>query len=118
MSSSPATPIHRLRLHTTTTPDAVVIRCTGRLTADYTDDLRAEFMRALPHAKRIVLDLTDLRHMDSSGLGTLVRLYVSAKSAKCELQLVNLNAQIRHLLGLANLLAVFGLCGEYLTRMP
>jgi anti-anti-sigma factor len=118
MSSSPAPATHRLRLRTTNTPEGIVIRCTGRLTSEYTEDLRGEVMRVLPNAKRIVLDLSDLRHMDSSGLGTLVRLYVSAKTAKCEFQLVNLNQQIRHLLGLTNLLAIFGICGEYLTRMP
>ena len=35
----------------------------------------------VPDHKRIVLDFTDLTHMDSSGIGTLVRLYVHAKSA-------------------------------------
>ena len=95
-----------------------MIRCTGRLTSEYTDDLRQEFLRVLPGARRIVLDLSNLRHMDSSGLGMLVRLYVSAKSANCELELVNLNQRVRELLGLTNLLSVFGMCGKYLTRMP
>jgi anti-anti-sigma factor len=117
MTSSPAS-IHRLRLRTTSRPEETIIRCTGRLTSEYTEELRDEFMRALPGARRIVLDLSDLRHMDSSGLGTLVRLYISAKSANCKLELVNLNQQIKHLLGLTNLLSVFGVCGEYLTRLP
>jgi anti-anti-sigma factor len=107
-----------LRLRTTSTADAIVIHCTGRLTTDYSDELRDEFMRVLPGAKRIVLDLSDLRHMDSSGLGTLVRLYVSAKSARCELELVNLNQRVRELLGLTNLLSVFSACGHYMTKMP
>jgi anti-anti-sigma factor len=118
MTSSPGTAIHRLRFRTTATPDEIVIRCTGRLTSEYSNDLSDEFMRVLPGAKRIVLDLSDVRHMDSSGLGTLVRLYVSAKSSNCELRLVNLNQRIRELLGLTNLLSVFGICGQYLTRLP
>jgi anti-sigma B factor antagonist len=118
MTSSVGAPIHRLRFRTTSTADEIVIRCTGRLTSDYTDDLRNEFMRVLPGAKRIVLDLSDVRHMDSSGLGTLVRLYVSSKSSNCEMQLVNLNQRIKELLGLTNLLSVFGVCGQYLTRLP
>ncbi len=107
-----------MRLRTTSTPDGVVIHCTGRLTSDYTDDLRQEFMRVLPGARRIVLDLSDLRHMDSSGLGTVVRLYVSAKTAGCELQLVNLNQRIKELLGMTNLLSMFSACGQYLTKLP
>jgi anti-anti-sigma regulatory factor len=46
------------------------------------------------------------------GLGALVRLYVSAKSAGCTLELLNLSQQIRHLLGVTNMLAVFPVLGE------
>ena len=118
MTTSPVPSPHRLHLRTTTTADEIVIRCSGRLTSEHTDELRDEFLRVLPGARRIVLDLSNLRHMDSSGLGALVRLYVSAKSAHCELQLVNLNQRIKQLLGLTNLLSVFGVCGQYLTRIP
>ena len=62
----------------------------------------------IPHNKRIVLDLTDLAFVDSMGLGTLVRLYVSAKSAGSCLQLINLGKQIRELLGITHLLGLFG----------
>jgi anti-sigma B factor antagonist len=51
--------------------------------------------------------LTDLTRMDSMGLGTLVRLYVSAKGADSRIELVNLGKQIRELLGMTNLLGVF-----------
>ncbi len=118
MGSTPAASIHRLRLRTTSTADSVVIHCTGRLVSDYVEDLRQEFARVLPGAQRIVLDLSDVRHMDSSGLGTLVRLYVSARNAHCELQLINLNQRIKDLLGLTNLWSVFGACGQYLTKIP
>jgi anti-anti-sigma factor len=64
-----------------------------------------------------VLDLTDLTHMDSSGLGTVVRLYVSAKSAGCALELINLGARIRQLLGVTNLLSVFTSVCEHDIRM-
>jgi len=111
--------IQRLRFHTSTVSDGeVVIRCTGRLVSQYTDDLRDEFMRVLPGARKIVLDLSDVRHMDSSGLGTLVRLYVSAKSAGCSLQLVNLSQRMKELLGLSNLLSLFTACGHYMTKLP
>ncbi len=58
-------------------------------------------------SKRVVLDLTDLTHIDSMGLGTLVRLYCSAKAAGCRFELVNLGQQIRDLLGVTNLLSTF-----------
>jgi len=42
------------------------------------------------------------------GLGTLVRLYVSAKSAGSCIELINLGKQVRELLGITNLLSLFG----------
>jgi anti-sigma B factor antagonist len=53
-----------------------------------------------------VLDLTDLSLMDSIGLGTLVRLYVSAKAGGSCVVLVNVGPRIRQLLGITNLLSV------------
>jgi anti-sigma B factor antagonist len=88
-----------------------VVRCHGKLVAGVTDVLYAEVSRLLPDAKRIVLDLTGLTHMDSMGLGTLVRLYVSTKSAGCDLELINLGKRIRELLGVTNLLSVFTVMG-------
>jgi len=51
--------------------------------------------------------LTEVAFVDSMGLGTLVRIYVSAKSAGSRVELVNLGKQIRELLGITNLLSVF-----------
>ena len=42
------------------------------------------------------------------GLGTLVRLYASAKSGGSCLELINLGKQVRELLGITNLLSLFG----------
>jgi anti-sigma B factor antagonist len=50
------------------------------------------------------------------GLGTLVRLYVSAKSAGSCIELINLGKQIRELLGITNLITVFGdMCEKGIT---
>jgi anti-sigma B factor antagonist len=71
----------------------------------------------MPDSKRIVLDLTDLTRVDSMGLGTLVRLYVSARSAGCSLELINLGKQVRQLLGTAGLMKVFADIGENNIKM-
>ena len=42
----------------------------------------------------------------------LVRLYVSAQSAGCSLELMHLSKQIQHLLGLTHMLSVFTVIGE------
>ena|SRR5690242_10730536 len=88
------------------------VRCSGRLVAGVNDRLYVEVSRLIPSSKRILLDLTDLSHMDSTGLGTPVRLYVSAKSAGCTLLLFNIGKPIRQLLGLTHLLSVFEVIGN------
>src|SRR5271163_540490 len=70
----------RLTLDIERTGDVAVVRCSGQLVAGVTEFLYTEISRLLPDTKRMVLDLTDLAHMDSTGLGTLVRVYVSCKS--------------------------------------
>jgi anti-anti-sigma factor len=88
------------------------VRCSGRLVAGVNDQLHHEVSQLIPSSKRILLDLTDLTHMDSTGLGTLVRLYVSAKSAGCALQLYNVGKPIRQLFGITHLLSVFEVIGN------
>ena len=87
--------------------NAAAVRCRGRLVAGVNDRLYLEVSQLIPSSKRILLDLTDLTQMDSSGLGTLVRLYASARSAGCALQLCNLGKPIRQLLSATRLLSVF-----------
>jgi anti-sigma B factor antagonist len=89
-----------------------VVRCRGKLVAGVSDFLYAETRQLIPGSKKIVLDLSELTNMDSMGLGAIVRLYVSAKSAGCELQLINLGPKIRQLLGVTHLLGVLASIGE------
>ncbi|HEY4382747.1 MAG TPA: STAS domain-containing protein [Acidobacteriaceae bacterium] len=89
-----------------------VLRLHGKLVAGVTDVLYAAVMPLIPQTKRIVLDLSDLKHTDSMGLGSLVRLYVSAKSSGCSFELMHLSQQIRNLLGLTNLFSTFTIIGE------
>src|SRR5215469_9371734 len=93
-------------------PDVAVVRCRGRLASGSHDVFYAEVRQLIPANKRIVLDLTDLTQMDSMGLGTLVRLYVSAKAAGCNIELINIGQKIRHLLGMTNLLSAFTVIDE------
>ncbi len=90
-----------------------VVVCHGRLVSGATEILSAVVRPLIPESKRIVLDLADVQHTDSLGLGTLVRLYVAARSAGCSLELMHLSKQIRHLLGLTNLFEVFTVIGEH-----
>ena len=91
-----------LTLGVVRTGDTIVVRCDGKLVAGVNDVLYSKVSELIPGTKRIVLDLTNLARVDSMGLGTLVRLYVSCRSAGCSLELVNLGKQVRQLLGLTD----------------
>ena len=92
------------------------VKCHGKLTMGVCDVLASKVKALIPDTKRIVLDLTDLKQMDSMGLGTIVRLYASAKSGGSCLVLVNLGPRIRKLLGITNLLSVLtDMCEQGVT---
>ena len=109
---SETAPASCLTLDIERTADAVIVCCHGKLIAGVTKFFTAEVGQLVPGTKRLVLDLSDLQHTDSMGLGALVQLYVSAKSEDCSLELMHLSKQIRHLLGLTNLFSVFTVIGE------
>jgi anti-anti-sigma factor len=118
--STPTGPLQgpSLTLHTQTFPDVTIVKCEGRLLAENSAFAKDEVRRLFGLKKPVVLDLSDLTRMDSSGLGAVCALYISAKSAGCEFGLVNLSKQVRDLLGLSNLLSVFEACGTHGVRMP
>jgi anti-anti-sigma factor len=94
-----------------------IARCHGKLIAGYTDLLHVPVSHLLADHQRIVLDLSDLTHMDSMGLGALVRIYVASKNKGCALELRNLGLKVRDLLILTNLLPAFTITGERNIRM-
>jgi anti-sigma B factor antagonist len=96
--------------------EVATVKCHGKLVMGVCDVLASKVKTLIPDTKRIVLDLTDLQHMDSMGLGTIVRLYASAKSGGSCLVLVNLGPRIRQLLGITNLLSVLtDMCEQGVT---
>jgi anti-sigma B factor antagonist len=90
------------------TVDTAVVKCRGRLVAGTTEEFYREVKDLLPESKSVVVDLGELTYVDSTGLGTLVRLYTSARQTGCEFKLLHLGKQLRNLLKLTNLLSVFG----------
>jgi anti-sigma B factor antagonist len=60
-----------------------------------------------PERKRVVLDLGDVRYIDSAGLGTLVAIYTSAASHGATVKLASLTKMIRTQLQITKLVTVF-----------
>ena|ERR1700680_4241131 len=107
-----------LTLDISRTDNTAAVRCSGKLVSPVTGFFYTEVKPLISESKLVVLDLTDLTHMDSMGIGVIVRLYVSAKSTGCDLRLINLGKRIRELLGVTNLLSVFAIVGEDGIKLP
>jgi anti-anti-sigma factor len=119
MSAGPAdAAVPPLTLRTHVEGDAIIVQCTGKLTAGLTGVLRDEVKRVIPQSKKIVLDLTGLTQMDSMGLGTIVGLYVSAKAAGSSLILINLSQRVRELFRITNVWSLLEVYGDNIIRMP
>ena len=107
MATDPVIPFPSLILEKQKAGDTVTVLCHGKVVSDTISVMQKEVRPLIEQFKTIVLDLTDVSYMDSSGLGGLVGLFVSAKRAGKQLKLINLNARIQELLRITNLLTVF-----------
>jgi len=114
---APSTP-QVLRLETVTTDEAIMVKCIGHLTFDVSADFKHDIKALIPQTRNLILDLTDLAYMDSSGLGAIVSVYVTSKRSNCSLSMINLNKRVKELLGITHLLSVFAACSEYNIKMP
>jgi anti-sigma B factor antagonist len=86
----------------------VTVQCHGRLVNQTASELREIVKPLIPQGGTITIDLTDVKFMDSMGLGTLVGLKVSAvNEGFCTLTLVNLTPRIQELLRLTHLTSLF-----------
>ena len=84
------------------------ILCHGKVISETSGQVKEAVKPLIPLGGHIVLDLTDVSYVDSSGLGTLVGLKVSAlKEGYCKLELVNLSPRVKELLRLSNLTQLF-----------
>ncbi len=109
--------VPRMKLKISSTEDGTIVKCSGRLTADVAPKFKDEVRMLIPEAKCLVLDLSEVTFMDSSGLGAVVGLYVTARKAGCDLRPVNFSQRVRELLGMTNLLSVFEPFANYPIRM-
>jgi len=96
-------PLPKLDLATDKTLTETIVHCTGRITSETAQSLKTTVKPLFSESKTLVLDLKNVSYMDSSGLGTIVGLYVSAKNAHCELKLTELNKLLKDLFSITRL---------------
>lgn len=97
-----------LELESRQVGDITVVRCRGRIVAGPESQSLQDHVRELiPDTRGVILDLTDVPFVDSSGLGMLVRLHASARTAGDGLRLCALSATLRQVLQITNLYKLF-----------
>jgi anti-anti-sigma factor len=85
-----------------------IVKCYGRLVGDASGRLKETVKSLILKGGRIVIDLAGVDYLDSSALGALVGLKVSAiNHGYCILELDNVTPRVLELLRITNLTHMF-----------
>src|SRR5260370_1661898 len=86
----------------------IVVYCNGAIVfGEESISLHIFVKDLLNKSRQIVLDLKDVTHIDSGGLGTLVSLYTSARNVRGDIKLANLGSRLNELLQVTRLVTIF-----------
>ena len=107
MAASPVVPSSDLKLTTEKKADEIIVRGSGKITAGTSEYFQATIRGLIKETKRVVLDLTGVEYVDSSGLGALVSVYMAASHAQCLLEIANPQQRVRDLFKITKLASVF-----------
>lgn len=98
----------RLSLDSRQVGDIAIVRCSGRIVAgSEVESLRQRVHGFTLDCTDVVLHLGDVHFIDSSGLGTLVRLLTSLQKAGGDLKICHVPGTVHNLLKLTNLINLF-----------
>jgi anti-sigma B factor antagonist len=89
--------------------DVAIVDISGQLRlGDATGKLREVVQQLMNDGyRKILLNLSGVIHIDSSGIGELMSNYTSVRNQGGELKLMNLNKNVRNLLQITRLFTVF-----------
>src|SRR5580704_438854 len=114
MATQPLSPLG-LQLQLEEKPNETIIHCKGKITAENLEVFQREIIDLIPESRdptaaiayRIVLDLSNVTHVDSSGLGALLGAWTAARDKGCDLEIANLNPRVEKLVEITKLDTVF-----------
>jgi len=114
MATQPLSP-PGLKLQLEEKPNEIVVHCKGRITAENSEVFQREIRDLIPKSGgqagaityRIVLDLSNVTHVDSAGLGALLGAWTAAQRKGCDLELANLNPPVEKVVEMTKLHTVF-----------
>ncbi|MGP0096974.1 MAG: STAS domain-containing protein [Terriglobales bacterium] len=98
----------QLRMSTRSLEGVMVVDCSGRLVfGEESASLREMVKKLLGQSPKIVMNLREVNHIDSGGLGTLVSLYTTARNAGGAVKLASLSQRVGDLLQITKLHTIF-----------
>ena len=98
-----------LKINIRETADATILDMSGRISiGEALAELRDSIREALGgDQKNILLNLAEVSHIDSSGLGQLIGSYATVASRGGQMKLLNLQKRVNDLMQVTKLLTVF-----------
>jgi anti-sigma B factor antagonist len=98
-----------MKIETRTINGVTVLDVSGKITlAEGSVDIRKSVRDLLDSGRnQILLNLGDVKYIDSSGIGELVSSFTTVTNKGGKLKLLNLTLKIRELLAITKLLTVF-----------
>ena len=98
----------RLQIDSRVVGEVLVVKCSGRIVAGSEAQALHDYLkRAILETPDLVLQLGEVAFIDSSGLGTLVRVMADARSGGGDLKLCAIPETIFRMLRITNLSTVF-----------
>jgi anti-sigma B factor antagonist len=98
---------------------ATIVTLEGQVDMSSAVELRGAILQAIEEKpQNLLINMTDLDFMDSSGLATLVEALQLSKKTNCQLKLVGLQARVRNVFEISrldNLFQIFETEPEALT---
>ena len=91
-------------------PDATVLRPQGEIDLARSPELRTRLKQEVDaKPKRLVVDLSGVAYMDSSGVATLVEAFTRARAAGTKLVLAGLQPKVKSIFTISRLDTVFAI---------
>jgi anti-sigma B factor antagonist len=92
--------------------DVSLVALDGRIVLGEESNALREKLKSLiaEGKKKIVLNMDNIKYIDSAGLGTLVAAHCSAKTKGASLRLCHLGSKFQEVLQITKLLTVFEVC--------
>jgi|ERR1700761_3868926 anti-anti-sigma factor len=116
MAATPAYCFTTLQINMDEKPEEITIHCNGKITAESAYMFEREVRdNSIPVSRgkgvaainRIVLDLSNVSHIDNAGLGALLEVWSAGQKKSCDVEVINLGGAATKLTAIARINYVF-----------